>query len=1004
MGTLASFGLLWLLLFPVSAFAQVGTVRGQVMDADFGQPVPDAQVNLTDRGISTTTNNEGFFTFPNLEPGSAEIQVSRSGFESSRRQQVAVGSGRVTETRITITAQVLEFDEFVVTGEDLAQTAGDEALKIQAQFDGLVNVLGEDFISKSTKGNVGELLTQIVGTSTVDSRFVVVRGLSDRYNTVYLNGLRIPSSDPDRRAVNVDIFPSSVVSSLSNAKTFSSENPGESTGGHINIGLKGVPKENFFKASWDLEANTLTHGAYARGVSAGGFRIPFDGGLESLDFPGSFSDVSDDVGLGTVSNLDPNFSFSASAGQIFQWDDAEAGITGAILYKRQNEFQNLEIGRAEFRPAQEENVLLERYRGVSGTQSVELGILVAGGLRFGDDDEINATVFSNIVTEVESNVSAGFNEERPGLLITETTFQGFDPGALRDYAINESRLPGQRQLITYQLAGSHGIELPGLVDTGKLDWAASYSTTRDYAPDQQFAAYAYRRDPGATGRRPRPPRNTFQLPENDFALPLFERTWRDIQDSAFSVGSKVEFPLMNLGKKTANLKFGGSFDSLEREFTSRSFEYNLEAPNPFVTPSVSYLESLDYSIENIDSVLDIADPARTTTPLREAHGFFEDNPSILRDAFGGLQEYSATESILSFFTAVDFPVTQKFDVAFGARMELTDITVRPGIDIDAIRSSTFPLLANALLFNPATAVLRDESVLSQPTTTNQADILPSFTGNWEFAENMSVRAALSRTIARPTFKEIAPAVTRQEGDNTLFIGNPDLEISSATNLDVRLEWLPRPGDTLAISGFTKLIDRPIELARASLGQIDFESAINENSARVYGLEVEIQNKLDWANPVLENVSVGFNYAFIRSFVQLEERNERSRTGAGLSAIRPLQGQPDSIINFNITYDNADYGLNAGFFLNVVGNTLAIAGGSQFNALGSAEGFVDDVTQRPFTSLDFSIGKRIASNWELGFEVSNITDSVLRREYASDATLFSEVQRGVTYKVGLKGSW
>ena len=336
---------------------QQGGLRGRVVDADFGQPIPQARVAL-DNGVSQASDEQGNFFFNELAPGSYSLQTSKDGYVTGSTQ-VAVTAGAVAEARVALTADVVTLEEFVVTPGDLIEEESIQLINIRQDLASFADAIGADFISQTGAGDAGEALQKVVGTSVADDKFVVIRGLSDRYNTVYLNGARIPSSDPDKRAVNVDLFPSAFLDSLTNYKTFTPDLPSEATGGHIDIITKTIPDEDFYRASISLGYDTLASGrpdflSYNGGGTgiignAGDRKIPeFMKGLTNSTLPerpnvnnAAIAETRDKVARSldrttgaNVREAPLNFSFSAEIGQRFEYWGSPAGILGGITYSK----------------------------------------------------------------------------------------------------------------------------------------------------------------------------------------------------------------------------------------------------------------------------------------------------------------------------------------------------------------------------------------------------------------------------------------------------------------------------------------------------------------------------------------------------------------------------------------------------------------------------------------------------------------------------------------------
>jgi outer membrane receptor protein involved in Fe transport len=258
---------------------------------------------------------------------------------------------------------------------------------------------------------------------------------------------------------------------------------------------------------------------------------------------------------------------------------------------------------------------------------------------------------------------------------------------------------------------------------------------------------------------------------------------------------------------------------------------------------------------------------------------------------------------------------------------------------------------------------------------------------------MKLRFAASRTVARPSFKELSPVFLDDPITADRFRGNTLLQTSTIDNVDLRFEWFPSPGDVIAVSAFTKFIDRPIELFNSPTA--DFFA--NQDNAVIYGYELEIQKNLGFLAEPLRPFAIGFNTTRIYSNVELIPVARQQRIDVGLDPVRRLQGQPDYLLNFNLTYDNKDFGLFAGIFLNVTGETLAQAGSAS-----GATGFSADLFQQPFTSLDMTITKTFAERYKLTFRAENLLNDEVRR--VSEGNLDFARSSGTKYSIAIGATW
>ena len=257
--------------------------------------------------------------------------------------------------------------------------------------------------------------------------------------------------------------------------------------------------------------------------------------------------------------------------------------------------------------------------------------------------------------------------------------------------------------------------------------------------------------------------------------------------------------------------------------------------------------------------------------------------------------------------------------------------------------------------SPATSSLR-------PGNIEQNDWLPSLGAKFQILTNLDLRASWSRTVVRPTYREIAEVPIYDVAQGRTYFGNPNLEMSASENFDLRASWYPRPGELLSASVFMKKIDQPIELFAVSTdnSRIRYE---NFESADVFGVEGEVRFRLDRIWNPLEDFTLGFNGAWITSEVPLTEVQKLNRQTYGDTASdRPLYDQPEYILNGSLTWDYARSGTSVTVSGGVVGQSLILVG------LAKPDEFI-----QPAPDLNLFIRQRLGKNWDVRFTAKNLLD-------------------------------
>lgn len=1008
--------LLFVLLVTVLSPAQeggLGAIRGTINDADFGSPVPGASVQLMPLGTTATTDGDGRFNISGVAPGSYELIVARSGYIRGRKDGVIVTPGAVRTVDVTLVAEVVDLDEFTISADDLIEeTQGFSAVELASALDSFAAAINPSILKAGgSTGNVGDAVKRLAGTAVVDSRYVVVRGLSDRYNVVVLNGARIPSSDPDKRAVNIDIFPSGLIETIVSSKTFTPDLPGESTGGYLNIITKRVPAEPFLNWSLSLAYNTQATGndrfLTYRGAGTGMFgtakerQLPDflkDTTIEDLPIAiGDYDDPPDPPGdqfdiqnkqiselrlraaralsgrsMGVRTDEAPeNFGFSAIGGRQIEFAPGPIGLIAGVTYGKKYEIEEGVRGSAALAAGQPVATELMEY--TKGEESLLAGILLGASVNFSDEDTVSLTYFANVAADDESIFQKGENQK------VGTIDNGIPLEDENIVVFRENLTYTERRLQTLQITGEH--KFPEYGDI-KINWIGAYSMSSQDQPDVRNSIVAY----------------DFQLQNytspGDVAPPNLERVWRRLDDTNYNIGLDIELPWGEdrIDKERTKFKFGGAMDYSTRDYETQNFQY-VDGTAGVVPPIVPALNQIDpddaYGLTLPDVIGDLDQTDRTATPFGTSTQYRDILfLSRARDIPAG-EAYTATQSIPSFYGMTTFDITDEFEVMAGARVEITDIAVRVGNVVGDTDNQTAD---NILTLDPETGLPIPEEKLQRPGIT-RTDLLPAISAKWDFNDEVNVRAAIGRTVARPTFKELAPVFARDPETGDFFVGNVLLEASSIMNYDTRFEWNPNPGDQFVVSFFAKQIANPIE--NVNLGV--FDTVRNDEAASLYGFEIEAFKKLGNLVDELEDFTIGLNFGKVISDVELRQSNKDLRSSAGLSTERPLQGQPDYTFNVNLSYDNKDYGLNAAILLNVTGPLLYQVGGN----LGSV--IVPDVYQRTYTSLDVSVTKNLFDGWKLNLRASNLLNSARERYYPNDIPA-SVLKFGTVYTVGLSKEW
>ena len=241
----------------LTAFAQTGKINGQVIDKKNGEELIGVSVSVEGTSFGASTDLEGRFNIVNLKPGTYNLNLSYVGYIKKQLVGIVVKGGESSTINVALEGSSKELSEVVVQGELKKESAS--ALLIQQKNSVTVSDgISADVIKKSPDNTTSDAMKRISGTSIQDNKFAIIRGLNDRYNSAYINGAPLPSTESDRKAFAFDMFPSNMLDNLTISKTATSDMPAEFAGGIIQINTRSIPEKSFVALSLGTGFNTIT--------------------------------------------------------------------------------------------------------------------------------------------------------------------------------------------------------------------------------------------------------------------------------------------------------------------------------------------------------------------------------------------------------------------------------------------------------------------------------------------------------------------------------------------------------------------------------------------------------------------------------------------------------------------------------------------------------------------------------------------------------------------------
>ncbi len=958
-----AFLVILLLLVSVYTFAQKGTIRGTVIDDATGETLIGVTVVIKGTTNGGITDFDGNFEI-SVEPGTHDVAASYVSYATMTVTGVVVEEGKVTVIdQIRLKEDVQELEEIVIQAE-VINTTETALMTLKKKSPNVMDGISAASFRKIGDSDAADAVKRVTGVSVEGGKYVYVRGLGDRYTKTMLNNMDIPGLDPDRNSIQIDIFPTNLIDNMIVVKSFAPELPADFTGGIVNIETKDFPEERIidlsikgaFNPSMHFNSNYITYPGSETdflGFDNGARQLPDRARMEPIPGPVS-GDPENEV-------FDFLNSFNKTLGSTTETNfmNYSAGLTLANQYnvgKNDHKLGLILTGTYRNNNVFYDDVSFGEFQRPIPEDETEL---VKATTQDGLLSEHNILLGGLAGIAYKTNNSKfKFNfmhlqngESRSAQL--ELFDDGSVPGKSGFTGFSHNLEYNQRAMTNYFLSGAHFNEDA----SWKVDWRASATFSSLDDPDIRKTAYTINR---ATGD------STFVAG----AAGNPSRIWRELDE--INIVGKVditrEYQMFN---RNARLKFGASYTDKERDYLILSFNNQFFGRQPQTggDPNKVLLD------ENIW-------PNGT---VYYNSGNNDPNPN----------QYNSNAFNAAAYISDEFNASDKLKAIIGLRGEYY-VQRHTGRDAQFANSGT------------------EGNNLDNEKVLDSFDLFPLLNLILSLKEDQNLRFSYSRTIARPSFKELSFAQIIDPVSNRIFNGglfpyegdwDGNLSETRISNFDLRWELFMERGQLLSLSAFYKSFDDPIELVRipAALTTNEFQPR-NVGDSYLYGGELEFRKTLDFIAQGLSNFSVNGNITVVKSSLQMNDAEFRARknfekVGETIENKREMAGQAPYIINAGLAYNSTKAGMDAGFFYNVKGRTLSVVGGGLF----------PDVYAIPFHSLNFNMNKSFGAERRasVSFNISNILGDMREEMYGAfeaEDQVFYRYNPGTELGIGFKYSF
>lgn len=974
---------------------QAGQIRGMIRDKDFEAPLALAEVTIAELQRTVTATDLGNYVFDNVPPGTYTLIFTKPGYMRQIEPEVIVTAGQSTEINAELGGEFVDMDPFVV--EDLQVEAGtqDEALKLRFESPAFVDTVSAEMMSQAGAGDVASALKLAAGATVADGKYAVVRGLPDRYVNSQMNSVRLPSADPDKRAVQLDQFPSAVVESVRVTKTFTPDQQGDASGGAVNIILKGIPSENILKFSTSYSYNTQFSGRddfmTYRGGGVGLLGQEADSRKIQWD---NLGDVWDGAVGVTRDDAPIDYKWSLTAGGKHDFDGITVGGLANLFYETDSSFHDngiddswwvRDIGgpmvpQTSGEPGQGNAYTTKFFDVTEGSEEVKWGGLASGGVEV-ENHKLNLIYMYTRVTEDVARLAEDTRGKQyffPGY-DHKSQFAHFLAGSIATdeapFLRSEALEYTERETQTIQFNGQHTFEVPewGVrkvfkILSPELDWTYALSNSSMYQPDKRLLStlwWARRADTSSFPFIFDPAEFRPWKAGTDFLLGNEQRIWKDITENSTQYFVNLKFPFEQWTGTTGYVKFGYFDDVVDRTYNQESF-------SNFATATYD-LNAQRYEAEWEEFWSEV----------------WPSQDHELSQAVDIDVDYTGGQKIHAWYWMVDLPLTSFFKMVGGFRYESTELNIvlDPGDDASWLP----PGAPGAVQLNPG-----DADVFY-----TQYDVLPSIGFEFKPLESITLRGSYTETVARQTFKELTPVQQQEFLGGDIFVGNPSLLMSALRNYDLRFDYAPFAGSLVSVAWFKKDITDPIETVQRSAG-FTFTTPVNYPEGELTGYEFEVRQNLGKFWEPLQGLTVGGNLTLIDSEVQLppEETLKLTTVGAPITS-RDMTNAPEHLYNLYLTYDLERFGTKFGIFYTVRGDTLVAGDGNSGNE------YIPAVYETEYDTLNVSVSQKIGKYFTLKFAAKNLTNPEIQRVYRSDFidgdVLRTSYTKGIEYSFGISAT-
>jgi len=991
------------------SFAQ-GTVRGKITDENGETVIGATVVQKTNHSVWSVTDLDGNYSIKIPDSLPQTIVISIISYKSIE-ENVQLKNGQVLVKNFVMKSAAHETKEVVVTAKAVrAKEYYTEMIKKNSAT--TLDYISSETMKKTGDANVTAAVARVTGVST-NGNFITVRGIGDRYVKTAVNGSRIPTLDPFTNNIKLDLFPASLVDNVLITKTASPDLPGDWAGAYLSVETKDYPDE--------LTVNLEVSAGYNNQSTFKDILSSQRSSTDWLGYDSNFRDHDHDHFVASVETPDdyqqfvalglgPYFNslgvnennWSAGSETYYRLALVELGLLSPALVNDDVAFESARSAYINGPYASDafkiinaavpasgksfpnnwntttRNAPLDFSQGLSIGNQVKLfgkplGFLfgyrygssvkydpasTAARVRSDSSFESSSTAQSSIESNGWSalmNLACKFTPNHSVSVLFMPNFTGvnkvqdeLDSNDSSRFVLTKRQFYEQRRQLVYQFKSEH--YFPGKKIKAELN--ASYTNGKSSVPDFKNLQYWKDETLGA-----------YQI--GGSIGNGIHRYYRYLSDNLFDSHLSVEIPLGENPGLVRKIKAGGAYQRNDKKNDQYGYALNLSKKTP-LTMQDNNLEAF-FDLSNFD----ISSGTDNGIPFSTINEFYVDEGSEANHTFG-------RSDISAGFMMVDYSITQRIRFSGGIRVETANIFT----DVNKFDSLGYKA-------NDPRREYSTEYPIVNPGKLNTIDYLPSANIIFKLKSDelapVNLRLNYSRTVARPSMRELSDVALLDYEYREFVFGNSELKPVHISNYDLRFESYFRSGDNISVSLFYKNFKDHIELVKYS--GLTWQ---NVDKSQVAGIEVEGKKRL------LRHFELGANVSLIWSQTNLVRGTMEFPGGireyTPIDTIkRTMYGQAPYVINGLLTYRADSIGLAITVSYNVQGARLVIT---------SANPFIPDIYEMPRNLLDAKINKALGKHFNVTVTVRDILNSPVTRSYKDWDVIYDQYHYGTSYVLGI----